>query len=200
MLRTIRLGIFLLAILMPVSACATTFPRSLLQQVDPSLRFDQLAAAPDSYRGRLVVVGGEVIRAEPGPEATELEILQRPTASYGPPRLFEESNGRFFVRVPASVARDLPRLGGLVAVVGEVQGTRERAGEVLPYLEARDIRSWPSSAALPYAPYPSSRYWPYYDWPYWGHHPSLGLGHHHHPWGGHRTWSDIHSFHHGFGH
>lgn len=201
MVRSVRLAV-LLAIVTLLVGCVTTFPSSLMQQVDLALRFDQLAATPDAYRGRLVMVGGEVIRTEPGPEGTELEILQRPVAYNGFPRLFGESRGRFLVRVPESLKTAAAQPGWLVAVVGDVQGAKDRCADHLPYLEARDLKAWPSSAAFPSSPYPPSRYWRYFDWPYsyWGHPPSLWLGHHHHPRAFHHAWTDIHGFHHGFAH
>jgi len=157
----------LLGLLVLLSACASTFPKALMEQVDPTVSFPQLAKNPEAYRGRIVMVGGELIRAVPGDGETELEILQRPLTPEALPRLSKESQGRFLVRVPGSLKRELPGLGGLIAVIGEVQGARERGGEALPYLEARDLRSWPSSAALLPPPYWVEPWPPWYWRPSW---------------------------------
>ena len=53
-------------------------PDALEPQVDPSVSFQQLLASPDSYQGKMVVVGGEVLKASTADGGTVLEILQLP--------------------------------------------------------------------------------------------------------------------------
>ncbi|MBI3988722.1 MAG: Slp family lipoprotein [candidate division NC10 bacterium] len=144
-----RRGALLVSLLVLLSSCASTFPRALMEQVDPTVSFAQLLRTPDAYQGRLVLVGGELLRTIRGYGAMELEILQRPLSATALPRFFQPSQGRFLVRVPAHLQRPLPEVGGLLTVIGEVWGAKERGGEVLPYLEARDLKAWPSWAALP---------------------------------------------------
>lgn len=181
-LAKIRNAMLLVGLLLLLSSCASTFPKALMAQVDPTVSFPQLLQNPDAYRGRLILMGGELIRTVRGDGETELEILQRPLSADALPRLSQTSQGRFLVRVPASLQRELPTLGGLIAVVGEVRGSKDRGGEPLPYLEARELKAWPSSAALsvpppswvepwPYGywrpwPYRSWRPWHWYWWPY----------------------------------
>ena len=43
-------------------ASSDVVPDSLEPQIDKSLTFDQIIASPDSYCGRTVVVGGEVLK------------------------------------------------------------------------------------------------------------------------------------------
>lgn len=127
-------GAILFGLVVLLSACATTFPKSLTEQVDPTVSFPQLLQNPDLYRGRIVLFGGGLIRAVPGDGETELEILQRPLTSDAFPRLSRESQGRFLVRVPGSLERELLGLGGLIAVIGEVRGAKERSGRSLALL------------------------------------------------------------------
>ncbi len=156
------------------ASCAPIFPRALLEQVDRSVSFQRLAGNPDDYRGRLVVFGGEVVRTTRGPGWTEIEVLQRPLDSGRVPRLDERSRGRFLVKVPDALGRDLPELGDLITVVGGVEGSEERSGDSLPALEVQDLKSWPSSKAfIRYAP---GSGWPYWRDPFWWH----GAHHAHH--------------------
>jgi outer membrane lipoprotein len=67
-------------LLLLLSGCATTgvIPPALYQQLDRSLTFAQLKDSPDSYRGRLILVGGEVLDAKLLKQGTRLVVLQLP--------------------------------------------------------------------------------------------------------------------------
>ena len=65
-----RLGytdVMMIGMLAVTAGCASTsvIPESLEQQVDKSVTFSQVLESPDSYRGKVVLLGGEVLRALP---------------------------------------------------------------------------------------------------------------------------------------
>ena len=72
--------LFLSLTLIVWSGCASSdvVPESLEPQIDKNLTFEQILESPDSYRGRVVVVGGEVLKAKRLKEGTQLEVLQLP--------------------------------------------------------------------------------------------------------------------------
>jgi outer membrane lipoprotein len=77
--RYLILSFWLLGSLLLVG-CASqrVIPESLEPLVDTTVTFAQVVAAPDSFQGRVVVFGGEVLKAKRLKEGTEIELLQLP--------------------------------------------------------------------------------------------------------------------------
>lgn len=121
-------GLLVVALLMP--ACASSpdvVPESLDPSVDKGLTFNQLLESPDAYTGRLVVLGGEVLKARRVRDGTEIEILQLPLDdSQRPAPQRTASQGRFLANHaapldPATLPDSTP-----VTIVGEVTGATTR--------------------------------------------------------------------------
>ncbi|MCS6326261.1 MAG: Slp family lipoprotein [Nitrospira sp.] len=55
-----------IGLLVVTAGCASTrvIPESLEPQVEKTVSFDQIVASPDSYRGKVVLLGGEVLKAK----------------------------------------------------------------------------------------------------------------------------------------
>ena len=159
-------------------------PPELEKQIDASVSFVDLQAAPANYVGRVVMVGGVVVRAKRTKDHTEIEVLQLPTVG-GEPSTTERlrSEGRFLaVREafldPATVPPSTP-----ITVIGVVSGSTTRPLDetdyTYPILEIKHLVDWStvasqrsgSSAAAFYGPYYSPfGYWggPYGYYPYFG--------------------------------
>ena len=146
----IRLLVLFLSLTLFVwSGCASSdvFPESLEPQIDKNLTFEQVLESPDSYRGRVFVVGGEVLKAKRLKEGTQLEVLQLPldddqrpvgqrTGSRG--RLL--ANEREFLD-PATLPDGTP-----VTMVAEVTGvTTDRLDEAeyrYPTVDVKHLYIW----------------------------------------------------------
>jgi len=186
----------LLAGLLILSSCAESahqvnrnrlhidVPPELEKQIDASVNFVDLQAAPANYVGRVVMVGGVVVRAKRTKDRTEIEVLQLPTEG-GEPSTTERlrSEGRFLaVREafldPATVPPSTP-----ITVIGVVSGSTTRPLDetdyTYPILEIKHLVDWSrvasqragGSAAAFYGPYYSPfGYWggPYGYFPYFG--------------------------------
>jgi outer membrane lipoprotein len=132
-----------------VMGCATrerVIPEPLEAQVDRTVTFDQLRESPDSYRGRLVALGGEVLKAKRLKDGTQLEVLQLPLADWQPSSPRNESQGRFLAIQkefldPATLGNDTR-----VTIVGEVIGaTTQHLDEMeyrYPTIEVKHLKVW----------------------------------------------------------
>jgi outer membrane lipoprotein len=170
-------------------ATYSVVPPELEKQIDTSVSFAELHAAPDTYIGRVVMVGGVVIGSKRTKEQTEIEVLELPTDGEGPStRERLRSEGRFLaVRAeyldPATVPPGTP-----ISVIGLVKGSTTRPLDeseyVYPVLEIKHLIDWSAvasqqsggGAAAYYGPYypPFSYHWwgPYGYYPYaWGPYP-----------------------------
>jgi outer membrane lipoprotein len=137
------------AILMLLAGCASTsiIPEPLEQQVDKGLSFSQVLESPDSYRGKVVVLGGEVLKAKALQGGTQLEVLQLPLDNdQGPVTDRMESKGRFLAWQkdfldPATIAE-----GTRVTIVGEVTGVAvakmDEADYRYPTMDVKHMHRW----------------------------------------------------------
>ena len=159
-------------------------PLELAKQIDTSVSFVDLQAAPANYVGRVIMAGGVVISAKRTKDQTEIEILQLPTEG-GEPSTTDRlrSEGRFLaVREefldPATVPPGTP-----ITVIGVVSGSTSRPLDdseyTYPVLDIKHLTDWSAvasqhsegSAAAFYGPYYSPfGYWgrPYGYYPYFG--------------------------------
>lgn len=170
---TRRLFLFLSLTVAVWSGCASSdvVPESFEPQIDKNLTFEQILESPDSYRGRIFVVGGEVLQAKRLKEGTQLEVLQllldddqRPvgqrTGSGG--RLL--ANEREFLD-PATLPDGTP-----VTMVAEVTGvTTDRLDEAeyrYPTVDIKHLHIWKEPRDA-YARNPG---------PWWGVFGGVGIG------------------------
>lgn len=146
----IRLHFSLALVLWIVAGCASSpdvVPESLESQIDKAVTFDQVIANPDAYRGKVVVIGGEVLKAKGLKDGTQLEVLQLPLDSFQRPTPQRtESRGRFLALNkdfldPATFTDGVP-----VTIVAEVTGSAvQHLDEVdyrYPTLEIRHLHVW----------------------------------------------------------
>ena len=183
-----RMNIFALLLggLLLLSACAESahqiqrnaghadVPLELARQIDASVNFVDVKAAPANYVGRIIMAGGIVISAKRTKDQTEIEILQLPTEG-GEPSTTDRlrSEGRFLaVREefldPASMPPGTP-----VTVIGVVKGSTARPLDdseyVYPILDIKHLTDWSAVAAQQSGGSAAAFYGPHYSpFGYWG--------------------------------
>ena len=135
------------------AGCATSvIPETLAPQIDQAVTFNQIVESPDSYRGKIVVLGGEILKAKALKGGTQLEILQLPLDSDQEPVTDRmESKGRFLALQkefldPATIAE-----GTRVTVIGEVTGSTvdkmDEADYRFPTLDVKHLHRWDAKRA-----------------------------------------------------
>ncbi len=167
------LFLFLSLMLVVWSGCASSdvVPESLESQIDKNLTFEQILESPDSYRGRIFVVGGEVLKAKRLKEGTQLEVLQLPLDDdQRPVGQRTGSRGRLLADQlefldPATFPDGTP-----VTMVAEVTGaTTDRLDEAeyrYPTVEIKHLHIWKE----PRDDYPRN------PGPWWGVFGGVGIG------------------------
>jgi outer membrane lipoprotein len=175
---------FLLLSLILLSGCAHVISRDLRTKSDLSLTLSQVRQNPETFKGKWVVWGGEIIETVNQKEgSTQIEVFQRPLGWRGEPNEMTASDGRFLVLVDNYADPYVFRRGKKITVAGEITGEKTKPlGQMdyrYPLVSTKQIHLWPEYDAQPY-PYPYS----YYD-PWWGYSYGWGFGfggysHHHH--------------------
>ncbi len=171
-----------LLLLLPalLSGCASAAPVPYSDQAE-RVSFIEIKGSPESYKGRVVVLGGEVLTAKRLKEGTRIEVLQLPLDGAQEPGLdLTKSQGRF-----VAIQRDFldPATvppGTRVTITGEVIGSitlpLDETEYTYPVLEIKNLKVWPRIAEAPprirpyYGPSWGPPYWGPYYWgryPYW---------------------------------
>ncbi|MCC6966686.1 MAG: Slp family lipoprotein [Nitrospira sp.] len=151
MMRNLQAVIIGMAVF--AAGCAPpVVPESLAPQIDQALTFNQMVESPDTYRGKVVVLGGEILKAKALKGGTQLEILQLPLDSDQEPVTDRmESKGRFLALQkefldPATIAE-----GTRVTVIGEVTGSTvdkmDEADYRFPTLDVKHLHRWDAKRA-----------------------------------------------------
>ena len=162
----------LLGILL-VSGCATALSPEVRREATPIQGYAQVRESPETYRGKTLILGGEILEPRNRAEATVFAVLERPLDAFRRPREVDQTGGRFLVRFDRYLDPAVFAPGRQVTVAGVVTGTEaERVGEAsytYVSLEGLEVHLWPPRQE-----------WvddPWYRYPWW-YHPGLG----HRPW------------------
>ena len=166
MLRLTRL--FLLTWFMLSSLCCMhPISKPIRKEIEKDISFEQLRKDPDAFIGKIVLLGGEIIKTQNKKDGTELEILQKRLDIWSRPRDEDRTGGRFIVIVSDFLDPVIYHEGRKITVAGEVIGkTVRKLGEVdyqYPVLKAKEVHLWRDyTERIYYYPYPVWYYWDYY--------------------------------------
>jgi outer membrane lipoprotein len=134
-----------------VAGCAAVISKESLKTVDQDIRFEQLLENPDAYRGKVLLLGGEIINTENVPNKTVIVVLQRSLGYNQKPDSEGESKGRFIVSIPGFLDPAIYRPRRKITVVGSVMGKQVRPlGELeyaYPVIEKKELHIWPVEGA-----------------------------------------------------
>ncbi|MDH5585375.1 MAG: Slp family lipoprotein [Nitrospirota bacterium] len=150
-----------------------TLPPDLANQLQDGLSFAQIKAFPEEHKGKLVVLGGQILSAKRLQDSTELIILQLPLIQEREPATdLTHSQGRFIAYQQTFLDPATLPAGTRITLVGELSGTviqkLDETDYTYPTLTIKQLKTWPAQSDYPrYQPYP---YWgPYpYAYPFWG--------------------------------
>ena len=129
------------------AGCAPVISQDSLKTVDRAVGFEQILENPDAYRGKVVLLGGEIIKTENLPNKTVIIVLQRSLGYNQKPDSEGESKGRFIVSTPGFLDPAVYRPRREITVVGSVMGKEVRPlGEreyTYPIIEKKELYIWP---------------------------------------------------------
>ena len=116
--------------------------------VDRTVSFRDVLTSPESYQGRVLVLGGEVLKAKRLKDNTQIELLQLPLEDgEEPSRDRQQSQGRFFALHQKFLDPATMVEGTRVTIVGEVSGAKtDRLDDIeyrYPILTVKYLHVWP---------------------------------------------------------
>lgn len=174
-------SILLSSICLITIGCQHTISDSLRQQAEPVVSFQALRADPDAFKGRTIILGGNILKTQNTQQQTSIEILQKPLDRFEAPLITDQTAGRFIARCDQYLDPAIYDQGRQITVAGTILGSY--AGQVgeadylYPLISCVEMHLWPQvshDTAYPVFPHPwlLHRYHPwylfpydYYDWP-----------------------------------
>jgi len=140
-----------MAAMLLLAGCAHVISKQTLKEVDTNITFAQVAKDPDAYKGKTVLLGGDIIKAQNFSNMTLIVVLQRPLGRRGEPAAGDVSEGRFIIRNPGFLDPAIYSPGRKITVAGTVVGKEVRPlGEIeytYPIIEKRELHLWPEEEA-----------------------------------------------------
>jgi outer membrane lipoprotein len=168
--------------------CTHIISQPMRQQAQPLVSFAELRTNPEAFKGRTVILGGEILQTTNLREGTRVEILQRPLSGSETPRLTDTTGGRFMAFCNEYLDPAVYAPQRRITVAGRVLDSYVgKVGEVdyaYPLISCEEIHLLPPASAelhrypaypwwysAPYfypwtvGPYPYAFWGPY--WRYW---------------------------------
>jgi outer membrane lipoprotein len=140
--------------------CTHVISEPLRQQAIPMVSFAELRTNPEAFKGRTVILGGEILQTSNLREGTRVEVLQRPLSGSETPALTDNTGGRFMVFCKEYLDPAVYAPRRRITVAGQVQGSYTgKVGEVdytYPLISCQETHLFPSADAelRRYAAYP----------------------------------------------
>jgi len=127
-------------------ACAPVISKQGLREVDPEITFTKLLQDPESHRGKLVLLGGQILATTVREGETWMEVLQQPLDWEKKPKDTDVTQGRFLIRFAEFRDPAIYAAGRKVTILGEVQGKKLQSFKdieyVYPVLVPREFHLW----------------------------------------------------------
>jgi outer membrane lipoprotein len=136
-----------LALVLTLSGCHPTISKSVTKQAERNLSFAEIRENPDQHLGKVVVLGGTVIRTETRQDETVMEVQEKRLGGTMEPRDGDDkTGGRFLVVFPGPLDPAEYTKGRRITVGGQIEGkermTSGEQDEAYPVIRAMDSRLW----------------------------------------------------------
>ena len=146
---------FLSLLILLIMGCAPVISQEVLREVDKDLPFQVVLRTPDNFKGKTILLGGNIIETTPLPGKTRIMVLQYPLGFRNKPSVDAVSEGRFIVDATGFLDPAIYSAGRQVTVAGILAGKDiHPLGEinyVYPLVASRELYLWPVGEA-PYLP------------------------------------------------
>lgn len=133
------------------SGCAAVLSDRVLEQSEPAISFQDLQKSAVNYNGRMVILGGTIIKINHESTGSVIEILQRPLGYRLEPESGDQTEGRFLVRANRVVEEQIFRAGRPITVAGIISGQESRKLDQTTYeypvISLEEYHLWPEPPA-----------------------------------------------------
>jgi outer membrane lipoprotein len=134
------------AVTLLLQGCTYAISAEMSARADKTITFEMIQADPDTFKGKIILLGGTITQTSNSKEGTVIEVMQKPLDYWGKPKRTDRTGGRFLVLSPAYLDAMIFAPGREITVAAEVEGTRSKAlGETeysYPVVAAKELKLW----------------------------------------------------------
>lgn len=168
-MRIVKTIALLSLILLIIPSCAHVISEPLREEALKGVSYLEIAKDPERFKGKLIIVGGEIIASRNLKEGTEIEVLQKPLDRTGRPTEMDISEGRFLILHPGYLDTAIYSRGRSITVAGIVKGKKTLPLGEIEYtytvIEPKELHLWEKKVERYYIYY-EPLWYPYWYWPY----------------------------------
>ncbi|MFQ5671947.1 MAG: Slp family lipoprotein [Nitrospinales bacterium] len=139
--------LLLIAFLGLLAGCTSVLSRSVVEQSDRSISFQNLRQDSEKFSGKTVLVGGSIIAFRNLETGSQLEIMEWPLDYRMKPKPYERTGGRFLVVSDSKLDEHDFHRGRDITLAAEVVGTKvQPLGQTeysYPLLRLKEYHLWP---------------------------------------------------------
>jgi outer membrane lipoprotein len=143
---------FILGLFFMLLSCTSAISKDQMKTVDPAITFPALLKDPEAYKGKNVLLGGQIVNTQVKEKETWVEVLQKPLDWQQQPKDTDESMGRFLIRFSDFRDPAIYAAGRKITVLGEVLGKKLLPLKELEYsypvLAPRESHLWKPEDSL----------------------------------------------------
>ena len=77
----------------------------MVDKADKTIPFEKLQADPDSFKGKLVILGGTIEKANKMKQGTLIEVVQKPLDYWGKPKRTKRTAAGFWCSIRECLIR-----------------------------------------------------------------------------------------------
>lgn len=132
----------ILLLFISTPACTRVLTDQVRSTADEETLFEEIFEDPNRHIGKVVILGGEIIRLQYKGEKTEVEFAEIPLYRGGKPALGFDRGEHFFVIFPERVDEILLKKGKVLTIAGRVIGTRNVRGFDYPLFAYEEAYVW----------------------------------------------------------
>ena len=134
------------AVALLLQGCTYAISPEMSARVDKTISFEMIQADPDTFKGKLVLLGGTIAMTVNSEQGTVIEVVQKPLDYWGKPKRTDRTGGRFLVLSPGYLDAMIFAPGREITVAAEVAGARSKSLEGMEYsypvVIAKELKLW----------------------------------------------------------
>lgn len=138
--------IALSAVALFLQACTYAISPETSARVDKTISYEMIQSDPDTFKGKLILLGGTISQTANTRQGTVIEVVQKPLDYWGKPKRTDRTGGRFLVLSPRYLDAMIFAPGREITVAAEVAGVRSKALDEMEYsypvVIARELKLW----------------------------------------------------------
>ncbi len=137
----------LIGMLLMVQACSYAISPALVKKADATISFESLERDPESYHGKIIILGGIITQTTTVKQGSLIEVVQKPLDYWGKPQRTDKSGGKFLVYSATYLDPLVYAPEREITVAAEIEGVRSTMlGDVeysYPIVLSRELKLWP---------------------------------------------------------